>query len=62
MKIVKGIIFLMYLISYIYAVRMTFIEPNNTIWGYTCVLIFMILSLVGAISYSKSIDEEKKEE
>jgi hypothetical protein len=62
MKMVKAIIFLMYLISYVYAVHMTSIEPNNDIWGYICGLIFIIFSIAGVTAYSKSMNKEKKEE
>lgn len=60
MKVMKAIILLMYLISYVYAVHMTSIEPDKVIWGYMCALIFTILSIIGVNAYMKK--SEKKNE
>ena len=62
MKVMKAIILLMYLISYVYAVHMTSIEPQNVFWGYMCGFIFMILSIAGVTTYSNSLTKIKKEE
>ena len=62
MKVMKAIIFLMYLISYVYAVHMMSIEPDKNHWGYICVLIFAILSIAGVNEFSNNSKKEKKEE
>jgi hypothetical protein len=62
MKIVKAIILLMYLTSYVYAVHMMSIEPDRDVWGYMCVLIFLVLSIAGVNEFSKNSNKENKEE
>jgi uncharacterized membrane protein (DUF485 family) len=62
MKVLKAIILLMYLISYVYAVHKTSIEPDKVIWGYMCALIFLILSIMGVSAYVKNVGKEKNKE
>lgn len=62
MKVMKAIILLMYLISYVYAVHMMSIEPDRNLWGYICVLIFLILSIAGVNEFSKNTKKENNQE
>ena len=59
--LVRVIIFLMYLISYVYAARMTTIEPDNNLWGYMCTFIFTVLAIMAVTLYSKSTKQKNKE-
>ena len=61
MKVVKAVILLMYLISYVYAVHMTSIEPKRDLWGYMCVTIFAILCYAGVIEFSKNSKKNNNE-
>ena len=59
--LIRVIIFLMYLISYVYAVHMMSIEPDNNLWGYMCVFIFATLAIIGVTLYSKSTRKKNEE-
>ncbi len=60
MKVMKAIILLMYLTSYVYAVHMMSIEPDRNVWGYICVIVFTVLSIAGINEFSKNSNNEKK--
>ena len=65
MKIIKGLIITMYLIVYAYSVYMTSIEPERTIWGWICTVVFLIfaisaIDLINKVSKKESEDENKE--
>jgi hypothetical protein len=43
MKIIKALIYAIYLADYAYAAYMTSAKPDETYWGYICVGIFAYL-------------------
>jgi hypothetical protein len=43
MKLLKAIIYALYLIVYAYSAWMTTVEPTKTYWGFLCVAIFGFL-------------------
>ena len=52
MKLVKGLIIIMYLIVYGYSVHKTIVEPGKDVWGWICVVTFLILAIwaIGAFT------------
>ena len=54
MRLVKGLIITMYLVVYAYSVNKTSIEPEKVIWGYICVLVFLILTIWGLSFFTKN--------
>ena len=49
---VKGLIVTMYLIVYVYSAYHTTTEPERTVWGWLCVVTFLILAIwaIGAFA------------
>lgn len=54
MKLVKALIFLMYLIVYSYSCYMTSVEPDKKIWGYICTAVFGILFVMIVSVFTKN--------
>ena len=50
--------YMIYFIVYAYAARMTSIEPERTVWGYICALVFAIIS-IWSISLYLQYDKKK---
>ena len=63
MKLLKAIIYALYIIVYAYAAWMTSLKPEETYWGYICVVIFGFLFIwtVSMIIKNSSKSENKPE-
>lgn len=61
MNYVRTFIFIIYFIVYGYSAYKTSVAPDETIWGYICVLVFAILFIWG-VSLFTNISEKKSEE
>ena len=61
MKIVKGILFALYVFIYVYAAHKTNVEPDRLIWGYICTGIFgfLFIWLVTIIVKNQKNSEKK---
>jgi hypothetical protein len=64
MKYVKAIIFIIYLFVYCYSVHKTSAAPNETYWGYICVVCFgyLFVTLVSFVIKLPPKDSEKNPE
>ena len=64
MKYVKVIIFIIYLFVYCYSVHKTSVAPNETYWGYICVVCFgyLFVTLVSFVNSIHPKNSEKKSE
>ena len=60
MKYVKTLIFIMYLIVYGYSVHMTSVKPDDTYWGYICIIAVSYL-FISLINFIINIPEKKSE-
>jgi hypothetical protein len=63
MKIVKGIIYTLYLFVYAYGVHKTTVAPDEIIWGYICTGIFgFLFTWTVSIVIKNTKNHEKKED
>jgi len=53
MKYILGIIYIICFIAYSYSCYKIIIEPQNSLWGYICALIFLFVSIISVIIYDK---------
>ena len=60
--VLTGIILGALIIVYGYAVHMTSVEPDKTIWGYVCTVIFGIVFTLGISLFVKNQPKSKDSE
>lgn len=59
MKVLKAIIFAIYVVDYIYAAYMTSVKPDETYWGYICTGIFAYL-FIAMVSFIQKKSEKSE--
>ena len=59
MKLIKIILIPIYTFVYIYSAYMAGQEPNRPIWGFICVIIFGIFSILAIKEFVKYESEHK---
>lgn len=62
MKIVKVIIYILYLLVYVYGVHKTTVAPDEIIWGYICcgVILYLFITTVKfIINYSNKYEKNQ---
>ena len=60
MKFMKAIIFIMYFIVYGYSAHMTSVKPDETYWGYICIIAVGYL-FMSFIKFVLTLPEKKSE-
>lgn len=60
MRFIKIILVLLYSIVYGYSAYMTGQEPQRQVWGYICVLVFLIFTLWAIGEFVKHEQRNKK--
>ena len=61
MKLVKILIAIMFLVTYVYSTYKTIVEPEKNIWGWLCVIIFIITSIWAIVIFTKSQNPNSSE-
>ena len=60
MRFIKFILVLLYAVVYAYSAYMTGKEPQRIVWGYICVIVFMVFTIWGVIEFTKLEQKNKK--